>query len=227
MSSPPGSRATTSPPSTSWAPRCARWCPRARARAPTGSRATATASPRNRSGPVTSTRSADVRVERRITLPCTPEDAWAVLAEWEAQAAWMRDADSVRVISPHRTGVGVRLAVRTRLFGIPAFTDPIEVTAWDPPRSLEITHGGPVRGTGTWTLDARRRRDRVHVDRGRPPGGAARRRCRGVVLPARDALADGSRAGRPPAPDRDLLARRGRCEHQQDHRRLVGGVAER
>ena len=24
---------------------------------------------------------------------------------------------------------------------------------WNPPRSLEITHGGPVQGRGTWSLD--------------------------------------------------------------------------
>jgi hypothetical protein len=49
--------------------------------------------------------------------------------------------------------VGVRLAVRTRIFGVPAFTEPMEVTGWDPPRRLEIRHGSLVAGAGTWTLD--------------------------------------------------------------------------
>jgi hypothetical protein len=64
----------------------------------------------------------------------------------------MLDADEIVVRSEQRAGVGVRLDVRTRLFQIPAFTDPLEVTAWDPPRSLAIAHGGPVRGVGIWTL---------------------------------------------------------------------------
>jgi carbon monoxide dehydrogenase subunit G len=93
-----------------------------------------------------------MRVARAIDLRCTPEEAWAILTDWEGQAAWMRDADRVEVRSTARTGVGVRLAVRTRLFGIPAFTEPMEVTAWEPPNALAIAHGGPVRGTGTWEL---------------------------------------------------------------------------
>jgi carbon monoxide dehydrogenase subunit G len=92
-------------------------------------------------------------VEREIVLPCSPEEAWAVLMDWERQADWMLDADSVRVVSAHREGVGVNLAVRTRVFGIPAFTEPMEVTGWDPPRELRIRHGGPVQGEGTWRLD--------------------------------------------------------------------------
>ena len=96
-----------------------------------------------------------VRVARTAVLPCGAEEAWAVLTAWEGQADWMRDADRVRVLGERREGVGVRLAVRTRLFGVPAFTEPMEVTAWDPPRSLSIRHGGPVRGEGTWSLGAR------------------------------------------------------------------------
>ena len=90
---------------------------------------------------------------REIVLPTTPEDAWSVLVDWERQAAWMLDADRIEVVSPHREGVGVRLEVRSRLFGIPAFTEPMEVTVWEPPRRLQIRHGSLVAGTGVWELD--------------------------------------------------------------------------
>ena len=93
-----------------------------------------------------------MRLERSIVLPCPTAEAWDVLTEWERQVDWMLDADGIVVRSAQRGGVGVRIDVRTRLFQIPAFTDPMEVTAWDPPRSLAIAHGGPVRGLGTWTL---------------------------------------------------------------------------
>ena len=95
-----------------------------------------------------------MHVEREIVLPTTPEAAWAVLVDWERQADWMLDADRVEVVSPSREGVGVRLAVRTRLFGVPAFIEPMEVAAWDPPRRLEIHHGSVVAGTGVWELVA-------------------------------------------------------------------------
>ena len=91
-------------------------------------------------------------IERSIDLPCPPAEAWAVLTRWERQVDWMLDADEIVVRSQQRSGVGVRLDVRTRLFQIPAFTEPMEVTAWDPPRALAIDHGGLVRGRGSWIL---------------------------------------------------------------------------
>ena len=92
-------------------------------------------------------------VERVIVLPVPIEEAWTALMDWERQADWMLDADSVTVVSDEREGVGVRLAVRTRLFGVAAFTEPMEVVGWDPPRRLDIRHGSLVTGTGAWMLD--------------------------------------------------------------------------
>ncbi len=94
-----------------------------------------------------------MHVAREIVLPTTPNEAWSVLIDWERQADWLLDADRVDVVSGHREGVGVRLAVKTRLFGIPAFTEPMQVTVWDPPRRLQIRHGSVVAGTGVWELD--------------------------------------------------------------------------
>ena len=93
-----------------------------------------------------------MRVSRAIDLPCGAEEAWRILTDWERQADWMRDADAVVVTSTARTGPGVTLEVRTRLFQIPAFTETIEVTAWDPPATLTIQHGPPIRGRGEWSL---------------------------------------------------------------------------
>ena len=93
-----------------------------------------------------------MQVRREIVLPTTADEAWAVLMDWERQADWMLDADRVEVVSAHREGVGVRLAVKTRIAGIPAFTEPMEVTGWDPPRRLDIRHGSLVAGEGSWEL---------------------------------------------------------------------------
>jgi carbon monoxide dehydrogenase subunit G len=94
-----------------------------------------------------------MRVEREISLPVPPAEAWSVLMDWERQADWMLDADRVEVISAAREGVGVRLVVRTRVLGVVAFDEPMEVTAWAPPRRLEIRHGSVVTGLGVWTLE--------------------------------------------------------------------------
>ncbi len=93
-----------------------------------------------------------MKIARSVDLPCGADEAWRVLTDWERQADWMRDADAIVVTSPVRTGAGVTLEVRTRLFQIPAFTETIEVTAWDPPSSLTIEHGPPIRGHGEWSL---------------------------------------------------------------------------
>lgn len=92
-------------------------------------------------------------VESLAVVPVSPEVLWDVLLRWEDQARWMKDADSVRVLSPHRTGVGVRIAVRTRVLNVPLFTEQLEVTDWEPPRRLVLAHRSFVRGVGTWSLE--------------------------------------------------------------------------
>jgi hypothetical protein len=94
-----------------------------------------------------------MRIERSVDLPCDPDEAWRVLVDWERQADWMADADAIVVTSRERAGTGVTLQVGTRLFGIPAFTETIEVIEWAPPNALAIAHGPPLRGLGAWTLE--------------------------------------------------------------------------
>ena len=76
-----------------------------------------------------------------------------MLTDWERQADWMRDADRVEVRSAHREGLGVLIAVSTRVLNIPAFTEQLEVVAWDPPHRLRIAHRSAIRGTGDWILE--------------------------------------------------------------------------
>jgi Polyketide cyclase / dehydrase and lipid transport len=94
-----------------------------------------------------------VRVRVAGVLPVGIETAWAHLVRWERQAAWMADADEVRVVGAQREGVGVRIAVRTRVLNVPAFTDVLEVVRWEPPRLVQIAHLRFVRGAGEWRLD--------------------------------------------------------------------------
>jgi hypothetical protein len=93
-----------------------------------------------------------VIVRASIVLPIDPERAWRFLVDWERQADWMRDADRVEVVTPNREGVGVAVDVKTRVLNVPAFTERLEVVAWEPPRLLRIEHGSFVHGVGEWRL---------------------------------------------------------------------------
>ena len=88
------------------------------------------------------------------TLPVTDVEAWATLTDWERQADWMPDVDSVRVLTPHREGVGVKIAAPARVLNVRLFTDYLTVTDWQPPELLVVEHRGIVRGLGVWSLDA-------------------------------------------------------------------------
>jgi polyketide cyclase/dehydrase/lipid transport protein len=94
-----------------------------------------------------------VRVEMETVLPTTRDRAWSVVTDWERQPEWMRDADSVRVLTPSREGVGVRIAVKTRVLGVPLLTEILEVVEWRPPEYLAVRHAGFVRGVGEWRFD--------------------------------------------------------------------------
>jgi Polyketide cyclase / dehydrase and lipid transport. len=65
----------------------------------------------------------------------------------------MRDADRVEVRSPNRDGLGVVIAVKTRVFNVPLFTELLEVVGWAPPTLLVVAHRSGIRGTGEWLLE--------------------------------------------------------------------------
>src|SRR4030095_2635598 len=106
------------------------------------------------------------------------------------QADWMLDADRVRVVGDRRTGVGVRLAVRTRIFGLPAFTEPMEGVGWGPPGLAAVPARVHRRRRGHVAAGARARRDAVRLDRGRAPGRPLGRGARGPAVRADPATAD-------------------------------------
>jgi len=139
-----------------------------------------------------------VRVRVQASLPCPVEEAWGTLLVWERQADWMLDADRVEVVGGLREGVGVRLAVRTRILGLPAFAEPMEVVGWDPPRALRLRHGGSLweRASGC-SFPSRAGRgscgSRTCVW-GSPSSGGG-----GEALRSDTALADGPRRGGAPA----------------------------
>jgi uncharacterized protein YndB with AHSA1/START domain len=93
-----------------------------------------------------------MRYVERAVFRASPERVWAILSDWEGQAAWMPDVAWIRFLGPGRE-LGARLAVKTKVFGVPFATDEVRVTAWKPPRLLAVEHLGVVRGVGEWRLE--------------------------------------------------------------------------
>jgi carbon monoxide dehydrogenase subunit G len=92
-----------------------------------------------------------VRFEERTNIAASPDEVWDVLSDWERQSDWMPDVAWMRLIGPER-GLGAKLEVKTKVFGVPLATDLVEVIGWEPPRRLAIRHVGVVVGTGEWRL---------------------------------------------------------------------------
>jgi carbon monoxide dehydrogenase subunit G len=93
-----------------------------------------------------------VRFEQTTSLAAPPDRVWEVLADWERYPEWMPDVTWVRRIGSEES-VGMRLAVRTKVLGIPLVTDELVITAWDPPRKMGVHHRGLVRGDAEWRLE--------------------------------------------------------------------------
>lgn len=92
-----------------------------------------------------------LRVSTVVEAP--PERVWALLADVEQQPAWMTDLRSVRLGTPGPIGLGTRAVGTVRIAGLQV-TDPVEVTAFEPPRRFAVEHLGSFRGRGTFTVEA-------------------------------------------------------------------------
>lgn len=94
-----------------------------------------------------------IELVERVRVRAPVERAWTALTDWAGQGRWMF-ATTVRLASGDGVSVGSRLIAFTG-WGPFAFSDPMEITDWDPPRRCEVTHTGDVvRGTGVFEVVA-------------------------------------------------------------------------
>jgi hypothetical protein len=93
-----------------------------------------------------------MRFEHRALFRASQDRVWGILTDWDGQSSWMPDLAWIRVLGDQRE-LGTRMAVRTKVLGIPLVTDELRVTAWEPPRRLAVEHRGFVRGGGEWILE--------------------------------------------------------------------------
>ncbi len=95
-----------------------------------------------------------MRLTAVSVLDAPPEEVWRLLTDWEHQGTWMPDVAWIRVLGEERE-LGARLAVRTKVFGLPMVTDQLHEVVWEPPRRLVVRHLTFVTGTGEWRLKRR------------------------------------------------------------------------
>ena len=92
-----------------------------------------------------------VHLEERVAIAAPPEAVFEAVADWEGQSDWVALTTVTADGGPHR--VGERLVAVTKVAGV-GFSDPMEVTRWEPPHRAEVRHlGRVVRGTGTFTVE--------------------------------------------------------------------------
>lgn len=88
-----------------------------------------------------------VEIDMSVRIEAPPEVVWPYLVDWENLDRWMIEGHGFKVTSEHREGLGVTAEATIRIAGI-STTDPVQVTRWDPPEVLEISHQGWVAGQG-------------------------------------------------------------------------------
>ena len=93
---------------------------------------------------------AHLQVKRFIAAP--PERVWAVIEALERQGEWMADVRRLEVTTAQKRGAGAVMRVTSTLFGLPVVRDVMEITAWEPPRRMDVLHRGHFHGTGSFEL---------------------------------------------------------------------------
>ncbi len=91
-------------------------------------------------------------IEVSIDIPAPPQEVWDYVADLASNVEWMSDAQSIDFTSAQTQGVGTTFDCVTKI-GPLKTTDKLEVTEWDPPQTLGITHRGAVTGTGRFALE--------------------------------------------------------------------------
>jgi uncharacterized protein YndB with AHSA1/START domain len=94
------------------------------------------------------------RVERTASLPASPQEVFAYLADLDRLAEWQAGVVDSRRTSDGPMAVGATATVTRELMG-DRIVAPLTITAYDPPHRLGIgTEVGGVRVEGTLALAA-------------------------------------------------------------------------
>jgi uncharacterized protein YndB with AHSA1/START domain len=92
-------------------------------------------------------------IDISVTIGATPTEVWSVVEDVAGHVEWMADATEIRFLGDERSGVGVRFECDTKV-GPLTTTDVMEITEWEPERSMGVRHSGAVTGEGRFELEA-------------------------------------------------------------------------
>jgi uncharacterized protein YndB with AHSA1/START domain len=80
-----------------------------------------------------------------------PATVWRVIEPIEDHVQWMADARSIQFATSQRRGVGTRFTCETAI-GPLRVDDQMEITEWQPERTMGVRHHGLVTGSGRFVL---------------------------------------------------------------------------
>jgi hypothetical protein len=91
------------------------------------------------------------RISVSVEIDATAEHVWRVVEPIEHHVDWMHDAVAIRFVTDQTRGTGTAFLCDTKVGPI-TLTDRMEITEWEPERSMGVRHSGLVTGTGAFTL---------------------------------------------------------------------------
>ncbi len=90
-----------------------------------------------------------IRVAADYDAP--PAAVWDAVEQVDTHVDWMADAEVIRFMTDRTEGIGTRFECVTKVGPI-RLTDRMEITEWDPGRTMGVRHTGLVTGTGRFTI---------------------------------------------------------------------------
>jgi uncharacterized protein YndB with AHSA1/START domain len=92
------------------------------------------------------------RIHVAADYDAPPDAVWRAVELVDSHVDWMADAETIRFLTEQTEGVGTRFECITRI-GPVRLTDQMEITEWEPGRSMGVRHSGVVTGTGRFTIE--------------------------------------------------------------------------
>jgi uncharacterized protein YndB with AHSA1/START domain len=92
------------------------------------------------------------RIRITADYDAPPATVWAAVEQVDTHVDWMADAEVIRFMTDRTEGVGTRFECITKV-GPVRLTDRMEITEWDPGRTMGVRHTGLVTGRGRFTID--------------------------------------------------------------------------
>jgi uncharacterized protein YndB with AHSA1/START domain len=91
------------------------------------------------------------RIEVETLIAASPDDVWAAIEDIGSHVDWMADAEAIRFTTDQTAGVGTTFECDTKV-GPFSLTDHMEITEWEPARTMGVRHTGLVTGEVRFTL---------------------------------------------------------------------------